>query len=110
MRADRNTSLRPQPGALHICRDCEQPFIVPLSVLDVLPDGLCVVELGCTNCGSVYTGSHGDEALEELDRELDATTLALYEAASVIELVNELERVETFAQALRDDLILPEDF
>lgn len=110
MRADGTAPLRPRPGALHICRDCAQPFVVPVSVLDMLPDGRCVIELACANCGSVHVGSHGDEALEALDRDLDAATAALQEAAAVIELVDELERVERFAQALRDDLILPEDF
>ena len=111
MRADREPHLhRTERAALHICRDCEQPFVVPVSVLDLLPDGRCIVELACANCGSVSLGTHGDEALTALDRELDAATEALHEAAAVIELVDELERVERFAEALRDDQILPEDF
>lgn len=111
MRADREPRLhRAERAALHICRGCAQPFVVPVSVLDILPDGRCIIELACANCGHVSLGRHGDDALEALDRELDAATAALHEAVAVIELVDDLERAERFAAALRDDLILPEDF
>lgn len=107
MRTDRTP---PVPAALHVCDGCRRPFVVPISVLAVLADGRCVVELSCANCGRVSIGSHGDDALEALDRELDEATAALHDAAAVLGLVEDLERVDRFAAALRDDLILPEDF
>ena len=110
MRIRRKSPAPKTSPALHVCGGCELPFVVPVSVLDLLPDGRCVVELGCVNCGRVSIGDHDNDSLEALDRELDASTAALYEAVAVIELVADLERVDEFAAALRDDLILPEDF
>jgi hypothetical protein len=111
MRLRRNSPKpRPEPAALHICAGCARPFVVPVSVIDLLPDGRCVMELACANCGRVSVGSHDDAALEAFDRELDATVATLHETVAVLELVGEHERVDAFAAALRDDLILPEDF
>ena len=101
-------SLHPKP--LHVCDDCERPFVVPLSIVDLVGDDRAVVELHCTNCGRTVLGVHDDASLEELDRELDETTAAMREALEVMEMVGEHERIDRFGQALRDDLILPEDF
>ena len=110
MRALRKSRRPKVQPALHICGGCGQPFVIPVSVLDLLPDGRCVIELACTNCGQASVGSHGEAELEALDRALDATIEALEADAAAFELQSELERVDRFTAALRDDLILPEDF
>ena len=101
-------SLRPEP--LHVCTGCHRPFVVPVSIVDLIDRDRAVVELHCTNCDRTVLGVHDDDALAELDRELDQTTQSMWEALELLTFVDELERIEAFAHALRDDLILPEDF
>jgi hypothetical protein len=101
-------SLHPDP--LHLCDDCNRPFVVPVSIVDLVDGDRAVVELHCTNCGRTVLGVHDDASLEALDVELSATTESIREALAVLEYVEEAERIEAFADALRRDLILPEDF
>lgn len=101
-------SLHPDP--LIVCADCRRPFVVPVSVVDLVDRDRAVVELHCTNCGRTVLGVHDDDALAELDRELDATTESMREAVELLAFVDDLERIDAFADALRRDLILPEDF
>ncbi len=93
-----------------MCGDCRRPFVVPLSIVDLVDRDRAVVELHCTNCGHTVLGVHDDQALADLDRELDASSEAIRDAAELMEYVEALDRVEAFADALRRDLILPEDF
>ena len=95
---------------LHVCADCRRPFVVPVSIVDLLDRDRAVVELHCTNCGRTALGVHDDASLEALDRELDATTDSMRESLALLTYVDELERIGAFADALRRDLILPEDF
>jgi len=101
-------SLHPEP--LHVCGDCQRPFVVPLSIVDLVDGDRAVVELSCRNCGFTVLGVHDDAALEALDRELDETLEEIREAAAIMAHVEDLERIDAFADALRRDLILPEDF
>ncbi|HEX8207369.1 MAG TPA: hypothetical protein VF587_15005 [Solirubrobacteraceae bacterium] len=101
-------SLHPEP--LHVCAECQRPFVVPLSIVDLVDGDRAVVELHCTNCGRTVLGVHDDAALEALDLELDSTLEEIREAAAIMAHVDDLERIDTFADALRRDLILPEDF
>jgi len=100
----------PTTEPLHVCTGCHRPFVVPVSVVDLVDRERAVVELHCTNCGRTVLGVHEDEALEALDRELDATMDSMRESLALLIYVAELERIETFACALAEDLILPEDF
>ena len=95
---------------LHVCADCRRPFVVPVSVVDLVDRDRAVVELHCTNCGRTVLGVHEDAALEALDRELDATTDSMRESLALLTYVDELERIEAFADALARENILPEDF
>ncbi len=95
---------------LHVCKDCSRPFVVPLSVVDLIDHDRCIVELHCTNCGRTALGVHDDASLEELDRELDETQAAMRESLELLAFMDELERIDRFADALRRDLVLPEDF
>ncbi len=104
--------MRPSPPIrqLHLCAGCDRPFVVPVSIVDLVDHDRAVVELGCTNCGRTVLGVHDDASLEALDRELDATMDSMRESAALLTYVDELERIEGFADALRRGLILPEDF
>ena len=101
-------SLHPEP--LHVCGECREPFVVSLSVVDLIDRDRAVVELHCTNCGRTVLGVHDDAALEALDHELDASTESMREALELLAYVDDLTRIKAFADALDGDLILPEDF
>ena len=101
-------SIQPEP--LHVCAECRRPFVVPLTIVDLVDGDRAVVELHCTNCGRTVLGVHDDAALEALDRELDATTDSMHESVALLAYVDEVERIDAFADALDRDLILPEDF
>ena len=100
----------PQTEPLHVCAGCDRPFVVPVSVVDFVDRDRAVVELSCTNCGRTVLGVHDDESLEALDRELVATMESIREAAALLRYVDDLQRIEAFADAHRRELILPEDF
>lgn len=97
-------------GGLHVCPACELPFVVPLAVLDVLPDGRFPVVLGCRNCAWHDAGAYDDGDLAVLDHALDAITGAMEHTLEALTVADELERADRFAAALHADLILPEDF
>ena len=95
---------------LHVCDGCNRPFVVPLTVVDLIDHERCVVELHCTNCGRTALGVHDDASLEELDRELDETQAAMRESLELLTFLDEVERIDRFADALHRDLVLVEDF
>lgn len=95
---------------LHICRSCERPFVVPSAVLDVVAENRYLMELQCMSCGVVVVSTHGEEALEALDRELDRQTADMRSALDLWLVTRQLEEIDAFAAALQHDHILPEDF
>ena len=95
---------------LHVCEACARPFIVPVSIVDILDADRYVLELWCANCHRTTLSAHYDEELEELDHELVRQTGEIRAALQVIEAVDELVRVDAFAAAIHADKILPEDF
>ena len=95
---------------LHLCRGCERPFVVPSAVLDVTGPNEYLMELQCNNCGTVVVGTHGEEVLEALDRELDRQTADMHAALELWTVTRQMEEIDAFALALHDDHILPEDF
>ena len=113
MRWDGTHSPRParfEVPDLHICRGCERPFVVPAAVLDVVGPDDYLVELQCMNCGTAVVETHGEQVLEDLDRELDRQTADMQMALQLWEVSRFCEEIDAFAAALRDDHILPEDF
>ena len=95
---------------LHLCRACEKPFVVPNAVLDVTGQDEYLMELRCNNCGTVVVGTHGEEVLEALDRELDRQTADMTAALELWQVTRQIEEIDAFAHALQGGHILPEDF
>jgi hypothetical protein len=95
---------------LHVCEACARDFIVPVSVVDLIDRDRCIVELACMNCGTASLGVHDDRSLMELDCRLDEGQALIREAIAVLEVADELERVDGFVRALRAGHVLPEDF
>jgi len=103
----------PEPAVrqdLHLCETCHRPFVVPVSILDLLDDGRYVVELSCNNCEASSLACHDEASLEALDHELDKGILRIQDALDALVLADELERIDRFAEALHAGHILPEDF
>lgn len=100
----------PRTDQLHVCDGCDRPFVVPVTVVDLVDRDRAVVELSCTNCGHTVLGVHDDASLEALDHELDATMHSMRESLALMSYMDELARIEAFAGALERGLILPEDF
>ena len=103
-----DTNLR--HDSLHVCDACDRDFIVPVSVVDLIADDRCIVELACMNCGTAALGVHDDRSLMELDRRMDASQDLMRDAIEVLEISDDLDRIDRFVRALRADHILPEDF
>lgn len=95
---------------LHLCRACERPFVVPASVLDVVGQDAYLLELQCKNCDLVVVGTHGEEVLEALDRELDRQQADMQAALELWTVTRQIEEIDAFTAALHADHILPEDF
>jgi len=111
MRPGQDDTLHPRDVAhLQVCTNCTRPFVVPKSIVDILDADRYLVELACSNCGHTVLAPHYDDELEAFDRELEASMQQIREALHVISLVDELERIDRFTAALREDHILPEDF
>ena len=110
MRHRQDDTTRVRHEGLHTCDACHRDFIVPVSVVDLIDHDRCVVELACANCGTASLEVHDDRSLMELDRFLDHAQHQMLEAAEVLEIAEELERIDGFVRALRAGHILPEDF
>jgi hypothetical protein len=95
---------------LHLCHACGRPFVVPAAVLDVTGPDSYLVELECMNCGTVVVSSHGEQVLEDLDRELDRQSADMQAALQLWEVITFREQIDAFATALREGHLLPEDF
>src|SRR3712207_9566755 len=83
-----------ETAPLHICRGCGQPFVVPVSIVDILDADRYVVELWCANCDRSTLSAHYDAELEELDHQLVQSTEQLRAALEVFETVDDMLRIE----------------
>lgn len=95
---------------LRICPTCRRPFVSPRNVLASHDDGSHVVELACANCGWWAIQLHAGARLCLLDEALDRDSAQIEAAAEALAITVELERIDSFAEALHAGHILPEDF
>ena len=95
---------------LRLCPTCRRPFVAPRGVLASRDDGSHVVELACANCGWWSIELHAGARLCLLDEALDRDSAQIEAAAEALAMTVELERIDSFAEALHAGHILPEDF
>jgi hypothetical protein len=108
MAADRITGAgTPQ---MEICPACGQSFVVPIDLVDYIDEGLYLLALHCKNCDRLALGVHEDAELEAFEQRLQDESGHLAAYADVLEVARFIDEVDRFAQALDDDLLLPEDF
>jgi hypothetical protein len=104
------TSIEPSGGQdLHVCGACHSELVYPVS-WEEAGEIHWQVTLRCPNCESWGTGVFEQDAVEAFDEELDRGTEALVRDFKRLVAANMEEQVERFIEALRDDLVLPEDF
>jgi predicted RNA-binding Zn-ribbon protein involved in translation (DUF1610 family) len=95
--------------ALHICPECGSDFVYPLDWAQA-GDAQWSVDLRCPECEWRGTGVYGQEILDRFDVALDAGTAAVIDDLADLTRANMEDEAERFLAALRDDLLLPEDF
>jgi transcriptional antiterminator Rof (Rho-off) len=95
---------------LRICPACRRPFVAPREVLASHDDGYHIVELACANCAWWAIELHAGARLCLLEDALDRDSAQIEAAAEALAMTVELERIDSFAEALHAGHILPEDF
>jgi hypothetical protein len=97
-------------GALDMCPDCGRPFVVPVALLDLIDEGLYLLALHCKNCGRLAVGVHEDAELEAFEKRSELAATQIESALEIVWVSRFIDELDNFAQALADDLVLPEDF
>jgi hypothetical protein len=65
-----------------VCGSCEEPFVVPVDLLDIVDEGLFLLVLWCASCDALSIDQVEDAELELLDRHLDRTSAQIARAAA----------------------------
>jgi hypothetical protein len=94
---------------LHICPACECELVQPVSWTEAGPDRWELL-LSCPNCFWMDHGIYGQAEIEQFEERLDEGVAAIVGDLQRLAHANMEDQVERFVQALRADLILPEDF
>jgi hypothetical protein len=94
---------------LHLCTSCGSELVQPVAWNEA-EDGRWDLVLECPNCGSVESGTFTRLQVEELEERLDEGLAAMLNDLQRLSQANMSSDVDRFLDALRADLILPEDF
>lgn len=97
------------PAELHVCPGCASELVYPVEWEEAGPEHW-EVELRCPNCEWNGTGVHSQDAVERFDEILDLGTEAVVRDLKRLMHANMEDEIDRFVGALRDDLIVPEDF
>jgi hypothetical protein len=107
----RREKTRPEPDAteLHVCPACDSQLVYPT---DWTPAGAhaWAVDLRCPECEWTGNGVFSQELVDRFDRELDLGVEKVLEDLNSFTRAIMEEEAERFADALRLDHVLPEDF
>jgi hypothetical protein len=94
---------------LHVCGTCACELVYPID-WEEAGTRHWQVTLLCPNCGWSGTGVFEQHAVERFDEELDRGTHAMVRDLKRMIQANMEEQMENFIEALRADLIVPDDF
>jgi hypothetical protein len=97
------------PDSLHVCFHCAGELAYPLDWAEEGPRHWRIV-LRCPECEARREGVFEQEAVEQLDEQLDHATGALLSDLKQLTQANMEDEVEFFIRALDADLIVPSDF
>lgn len=94
---------------LSVCVRCECEMVYPAEWQEAGPQNWSVT-LCCPNCGHEREGVFTQETVESFDEQLDEGADLLGRDYKRLLRANLAEEIDRFAEALRIDAILPEDF
>jgi hypothetical protein len=94
---------------MHVCPSCDSPLVQPVQWFEQ-GEGHWHVELRCPECGWWGRGSFNQTEVDRFDEQLDSGAQELIEDLRALTRANMEQEIDTFAEALSADLVLPEDF
>jgi hypothetical protein len=100
----------PQKAQLHVCPECRSDLVQPVAWEQVATSNEWRLWRRCPECEWNGDEVHRENAIDEYDEQLDFGTRELADELRALEQSNMEEAVDRFIEALRADLILPEDF
>jgi hypothetical protein len=108
-RPRQRTATHERAKALHICPSCDSELVYPV---DWAPADRTRwrVDLYCPECDWSGGGVFTQELVDAFDEELDRGTEQLLHDLHLLARANMEDQVERFVDALRANLIIPEDF
>jgi predicted RNA-binding Zn-ribbon protein involved in translation (DUF1610 family) len=100
---------RRRRGDLHVCPGCGSDLVYPT---DWAPasDRHWHVALRCPECEWNGGGRYSQDIVDRLDEALDCGTEAVLDDLNILVRANMEDQIDRFVDALKGDLILPEDF
>jgi hypothetical protein len=102
-------TTREHTSELHVCLNCESPFVHPVEWEPAGPASWSVL-LRCPNCEVHRLGVFPQTDLDAFDAHLDADDALLREAYEQVVRDNMQADADRLAHALAAGAILPEDF
>ena len=99
----------PSERDLHVCPNCASELVQPSDWADG-EDGQLALTLTCPNCDWQESGIYEREQVEALEDEFDDGLIAMIDDLRRLTQANMAADVDRFTEALRCDLVLPEDF
>jgi hypothetical protein len=99
----------PSERDLHICPNCASELVQPSDWADG-DAGRLALTLACPNCDWQESGFYERDQVEALEDELDDGLIAMIDDLHRLTQANMAADVDRFTEALRCDLVLPEDF
>jgi hypothetical protein len=94
---------------LHVCPECRCELVQPVAWAET-DDTHWELALSCPNCWWSGEGVFDREQVDELEEELDRGLADMLRDLQRLTHANMSDQIERFINALRADLILPEDF
>ena len=98
-----------KPGPLHMCPSCESHLVQPIEWTEASEERWELL-LRCPNCDWSDEGIFDQQAVEELEENLDEGLADLLGDLQRLTQANMAEEIDRFVTALERDLVLPEDF
>jgi hypothetical protein len=94
---------------LHVCPNCASDLVQPSDWADGSA-GRLALTLTCPNCEWQESGLYDQNQVDALEEQLDDGLIAIIDDLRRLTQANMAVDVDRFIEALRGDLILPEDF
>jgi len=94
---------------MHVCPSCSSNLVQPVQWFEQ-GGSVWRVELRCPECDWWGQGAFSQSEVDRYDEELDGGAQALIEDLRALTRANMEQEIDSFAEALDADLVLPEDF